>query len=373
MKSASVLNISSTTRKYIESLPVPGRQNDQQYKATRRLNKFNAKSLPKNLFNSMSSVRVTTDKQSLKDLLSLSCIEKQRDVELHKQKLLAHLITDNVNLSTLSVVVLTKITETGELLVTDGNTRLALCLDELLREINEDKMRRFEIPEYFNVIIHEQSTQELADQGYDSFDNPNASESLQQKLSGALYVYGYKEWMSHGILCHNGYASAMRNVLVLNGNKNAKVHTAFQLLDIFGAHLEHLYKEFADDKLGTNAATRFIFAFLGLRLVYARDKKQLKLIDQFLHEVLEYRPADMGLSGAVGAGMFHNEFIRVEIEKRRYLRKESHPSTNVFLSFGLVLEYFEGWKNEKNYKSAIPANSGCRLEGAARVFFRGEE
>jgi len=358
-------------KRYIESLPTPGRQGSYRHNPVRKLTKFNKNNLPKNLFDSMSSVKVRIDKQSLQDLLNMSCINIQRDVELHKSKLIRYLLGDEVNLSTMTSIILAYIKDTGEYLIIDGNTRLALCVDELVREIDEHKKRRFAIPEYFNVIIHEYDTQKTAEQAYKTLDNSNAVESIKQKLQGVLYSSGHTDWLSHGILGHCSYANAMQDLLVINGNKNAGKMTAFDMLDIFDEDLEHFYRTF-NYKFANHPSTRFIMAYLGLRLGYKDQAKEMyPKIDKFLKAAAAYNPLKQGLYGNVGAGMFHNEFINKVMADSRYLRKEMHVTTNPKMTFGIMLNYFEGWKEGKEYSGRITAQKE-KLVKNTHVFFRGE-
>jgi len=281
MKSETpIVSHTAAQKKYIEALPIPGRQGSYNYKPVRRLNNFNVKDLPKNLFNSMDNIAVYNKPMSLKDLCGMSCINIQRDVELHKYKLLQHLVTDDNNLSTMSEIHLAYIRNTKEYLIVNGNTRLSLCRDELIREISENKIRRFKIPEYFNASIHEFDTQEEAEIAYNSYDNRNAVESQMQKLQGASYALDHESWLSHPILKHCSYFNVMQKLLGLVGVSRADKLTVFDLVDFFHDDLMHLEKTF-NYELGKHASSRFIMAYLGLRLGYRNEPEMFDKIDKF--------------------------------------------------------------------------------------------
>jgi hypothetical protein len=358
-------------RRYIESLPIPQRQGAYKCQPVKRLSAFNKNKLPKNLFNSMDSVKLEVKQLSLLDLCTIPCIDIQRDVEMHKGNLLTYLLSkDDVSLSTMSNIQLAYIEETGEYVIVDGNTRIALCRDELIREIKDHKDRRFSIPEYFNATIHHFKTQEDAKQAYKTYDNSNAVESVRQKLGGALYAAGHTDWLSHPILKHNSYVSAMVNILDMNGNKNAKKMDVFQLLDIFEPELEYLYNTF-DYDLSTHKSTRFVSAFLGFRLVYQNNPKYYDLIDEFLHEAVMYRPMEQGMVGKVGHGMFHNEFFNKEIDKCRFFNDQYHITTNPSVTFGLMVTYFEAWVKGKKFNGKKVTTNHGELENLTKDLFMG--
>lgn len=357
-------------KEYIKNLPIPGRQGDYKYNPVHKITKFTKSKIPNKLFDSMDDVSVRIEQISVETLCGWNCINIQRDVELHKGKLLSYLISKEVNFSTMTTISAAYIRETGEYLINDGNTRLAVCRDELLREIDELKKRRFKIPEYFNVIVHEYETQVLGEQAYKTYDNSNAVETPKQKLQGALYASGHTDWLSHGILGHCSYFNAMQDLLALNGVKNAAKLDVFDLLDFFEDDITHFYKTF-DYKFKTHASTRFIMAYLGLRLGYKEDaNKMYPKIDAFFHKAATTDILKQGLGG--GAGMFHNEFLHKVIYDCRYLRKEMHVTTNPKLTFGLMLNYFNGWNSGAEYTKRIPDKSET-LENQTHVFFRGED
>ena len=371
MKKEPIVTHTAPQKRYIESLPIPGRQGDYKCAPTRKLTKFNKNKLPKKLFDSMDSVSVHMEQVSLADLCAMNCINIQRDVELHKGKLLSYLISDEVNLSTMSNISLAYVKETGEYLVLDGNTRIALCRDELLREIDEQKLRRFLIPEYFNVTVHEYETQAEAEQSYKTFDNNNAVETKKQKLQGALYSQSRTDWLSHGILGHTSYSKAMQDILSLNGYKNAGKATVFDMLEVFGDDLEHFYCNF-DYSLKTHPSTRVIMAYLGLRLGYRDTPSMYPKIDKFIHAAIKYDPLKKGLHGKVGEGMFHNEFINKVIYDRRYLRNDVHVTTSPKMTFGVMLNYFNGWLSRETYTKRI-TDTKAKLIKETETFFQGEE
>lgn len=356
-------------KEYIKNLSIPGRQGQYQYRPIRKLTKFAKSQVPKNLFDSMDDVVVRIEQLSLKTLCGANCIGIQRDVELHKGKLLDYLKGNTVNFSTMTTISVAYIRETDEYLIIDGNTRIALLRDELIREIDELKLRRFKIPEYLNAIVHEYATQELAEQAYKTYDNTNAVESVKQKLQGVLYSYGHTDWLSHGILGHCSYVNAMQDLLIINGVKNASKMTPFDMVDFFATDLVHFYETF-DYKFKKNASTRFIMAYLGLRLGYKDQPEMYPKIDEFLRLAGKHDILRQGLGG--GVGMFHNEFIHKVVYSCRYLRKEVHVTTNPKMTFGLMRNYFNGWLDDKVYTKRITAKPE-RLQNETHVFFRGEE
>jgi len=369
MKQVKEIVVLSTKQKnYIENLPVPGRQGSPGYAPTKKLPKFSTAKQPANLLDSMDDVDVTLEKINFEILCGMSCINIQRDVPAHKEKLLGYLLSGEVNLSTMSKITAVNITDTNEILINDGNTRIAVCRDELRRERYQHKKRRFKIPEYFNVEVHKQKNQAKGEQSYKTYDNNNAVETKKQQITGALHSYGHRDWLSHPILQYCSYGSAMRDILILNGHKKAGDMSVFQLLDIFEHDLQHVYDNYQYE-MGNNKANRFLFALFGLRLVYKNDERMLKKVDKFLHEAINYNPLKSGLYGQVGAGMFHNEFVNVVVANMRYMRKR-HVSTDIKLTFGVVLEYFEGWLNKKSYKVAVPDNKEDSLKRRAIEFFQ---
>lgn len=228
---------------------------------------------------------------------------------------------------------------TGQMFLIDGNTRIAQWHNERVKAIESGTPSKIDLPEYINLFIFNVKNIKEAEQLYYTFDNKNATESVPDKLGGAVDSIGRK-W-NNPVLISNRFKTGLKQVAKLIKNKPiTDICEERGLLKLFINQLDFIndYAKFQTNLLGFE-----VVAYMAIMLYkHKNDAAECDNILNFFNSVgCGYN--DLSKNGKKNAVTL----MMREYDKSNSRRVFPHKSAFRQEMFGLWVQYYEDFKIDK--------------------------